>query len=553
MSTSLKAIFGMDSSGFRAELKQTMAETRSAVNQWSGVVMAAGVAAVTALAKGAVDLAGRLSDTSQNLGINVTSLQALEAQHKRNGVANDQLTKGLEKTRAFQIDVIAGDAKALATLAALNIERTRFVSLPLDQAYAAIAKSTATATDRAKAYNAAGEIFGEKIGPKFQASLRELGEIGLPGVTKAATEAGQVMDAKVIAALDRAGDAIDDFKRRATVAIGNIIVNFRSEEGLKLLGLQFAKVVFSFGAGIVDAVVEGAQMLWAIYSGTVVGIANKLRDGLLAAVVATAQQLNKVLPEKFQINIAGLENLKSAGYSIGETVARAIANTSPSTLKKDVATVYDGLIKDQQKIVDQINNVDLGKEARKLTDAGKDFEKSGKTVAAAVVESAKTAAAELTEAAGIIGGIGRKGRSAEELSPVQLEALLQNLKDNLFNQRQQDRTVLGTGFGSAGYKSPQQFLLEQELARAQAEADLRRDFARDTSSFGLGFAERNYAATDFDRLKNLAGLTTAQEQTNQKLDSLNKLIADRIPTDAFDDSGTWKSLGGIAEQLKTLR
>jgi hypothetical protein len=552
MDLSLKTIFGMDGSGFRADLKQTMAETRAAVNQWANIVSGVAVAAVVGLSKGAIDLAGRLSDTSQNLGINVVSLQALEAQHKRNGVAQEGLTKGLEKTRAFQIDVIRGDEKALATLAALNIERGRFMSLPLDQAYASIAKATSTATDRAKAYNAAGEIFGEKIGPKMQASLRELGEIGLPGVTKAAREAGQVLDATTIAALDRAGDAIDDFKRKATVGIGSIIVNFRSEEGLKLLGMQFLRVVGTFGAGIADGITESAKFLWAVWSGAFVGLTNKFRDGLLDALTSVSSRINQFLPERFQINVAGLESLKSAGYDVATTIARAVAQTSPSTFKKDVAAYWDSAIKDQQAVVDQLNQVDLGKEADKLTNAGKDFEKSGKVAAAAIVTAGKEAAEELKAAAAIVGGLGRAGRAPEELEESQLQALLQNIKSALFRQRQGDQSVLGPEFGPQGYKSPQQYLLEQELARVQRELDLRRDFTRDKSFFGEGYVDSHYGASDVERLKSLAGLTSAQEQTNQKLDQLTRTIQERIPTDAFDDQQTLIALGGVASSVKSV-
>jgi hypothetical protein len=534
MDLSLKTIFGMDGTGFRADLKQTMAETRAAVSNWANIVSGVAVAAVVALSKGAIDLAGKLSDTSQNLGINVISLQALEAQHKRNGVAQEGLTKGLEKTRAFQIDVINGDKKALETLAALNIQRARFMSLPLDQAYAAIAKSTASATDRAKAYNAASEIFGEKIGPKMQASLRELGEVGLPGVTKAAQEAGQVMSAETIAALDRAGDAIDDFKKRATVAVGSIIVNFRTEDGLKLLGMQFLRIVGTFGAKLLDALSEVNQYVGAVLTGAFVGVANKFRDSLLSAVVFAAEQINRILPKRFQVDVGQIEALKSAGLSVGATITEAIAKTKPSTFAKDVTEYWDKAITDQQKVVDQLNQVDLGKDAKKLTDAGKDFEKSGKTAAAAIVTAGKEAAEELKEAAAILGGIGRKGRDPEELSPAQLDALAQNIRDSLAKQRASDSSIAAIGIAPGAYRSPQQRLLEQELARVQAEQALRRNFAQTLATRGEAFAERNFAPSDFERLKSLAGLTTAAEQTNQKLDKLTDVIRDRLPVGGLD-------------------
>lgn len=536
MDYSLKAIFGMDGTGFRADLKQTMAEARTAVNQWANLVAGGAVAAVAALSKGAIDLASHLSDTAQNLGINVESLQALEAQHKRNGVSEEQMVKVMEKTRAFSIDAINGDEKALATLKALNIERVRFIGLPLDKQYAAIANATDKALDRSKAYNAVGQIFGEKIGPKLQASLLELGQIGLPKVTEEARKAGQVMSAETIVALDRAGDAIDDFKRKITVAIGNIIVNFRTKEGMELLLFEFLEVVGVFGAKIIDALVEAAGMIKAVFWGELSWVVNKFRDGFLDAVMLAAQGLNKILPQKFQINIAGIEQLKSAGKDLGDSIIDAIANTKPSTFAKDVTDYWDKAISDQQGVVTDLNKVDLGKEAKKLTDGGKDFEKSGKVAAAAIVDAGQTAASTLVQAANVIGGaIGRTGKDSTDLDNGQLNALVQNLKQNLFTQKMEDSHVMSTFLGPEGYKSPQQYVYEQELAKAQAEQQLRENYTRDLARFGQGYIDRYYAPSDVDRLKNAAGMTSQQEQTNQKLDTLTDTIQDRLPVGGISD------------------
>src|SRR3954464_4970024 len=109
---SLKAVFGMDATGVKTELKQLRKELGSFVEDYAKLGAGMAVAAFAALSKGAIDLAGKLSDASQNIGINVISLQALEAQHKRNGVSEEMLTKALEKTKAAVLDATAGNDKA---------------------------------------------------------------------------------------------------------------------------------------------------------------------------------------------------------------------------------------------------------------------------------------------------------------------------------------------------------------------------------------------------------------------------------------------------------
>lgn len=552
MDTSLKAIFGMDAAGFRAELKQTMAESRETVNTWANVVSGLATAAVIGLSKSAIELASHLSDTSQNLGINVVSLQALEAQHKRNGVSQEELTKALEKTRAASIAAFNGDVKHTEALAALGIKASYFIQLPLDKQYAAIGRALYAATDKTVAYNAVTQLFGEKIGPKMMESLRELGELGLPKVTSEAQKAGQVLSAETIVALDRAGDAIDDFKKKITVAVGNIIVNFRTEEGMYLLGLQFAKVVFVFGARILDAIVQGGELVEAVFKGAFIGVVKYFYNALVTSIAGVATLMNKILPDKFQINVKGIEDLKATGEGIGANITRAISQTQPTILAEKVGEVYDELIGKQQKIVDQINHVDLGKDAGKLTHAGQELQNSGVAAADALAAGGKKAADEIKTAAAVLYGIGRKGKKPEDLDEGQLEALAQNIKNNLFHQRLSDQSVAGVGFGPGGYKSPQQYLLEQEQARVQTELALRHNYSRDLGQFGQGFIDRNYSATDAERLKNLAGLTTASEQTNQKLDRLDQTLRDRIPTGAFNNREELNALSAVSAQLRDV-
>jgi hypothetical protein len=137
---SLTAIFGMDSSGVKTELKSLKRSVLSFAEDFAKLGAAAGVGAFVALSKGAMELAGSLADASANIGINVESLQALQAQHKRNGVSNEELTKALEKTKAAVISAAEGDIKAEAALRKLGLASADLIKLPLAEQYAAIAK-----------------------------------------------------------------------------------------------------------------------------------------------------------------------------------------------------------------------------------------------------------------------------------------------------------------------------------------------------------------------------------------------------------------------------
>lgn len=381
MDFSLKAIFGLDATGVKTELKQLRKETNDFANQWGSIGLAAAGAAFVALAKGATELGAHLKDSAEQIGINVESLQALNYAAEQNGSSQELMQKSLEKTRLAVEKAREGDKASIETLAHLKLTWQDLAALPLEKKYERIAQAYAHAEDKAGAYNAVSELFGNKIGPKMVATLEQLGAEGFDKVAKSAAEAGHVMSAETIVALEAADQAIDDFKKRATVAVGDIIVNFRSEEGLKLLLFQFLKVVGSFGAGIVDALIEAGSMTKAVFTGAFRGVLNFFRDGFLDIAGFAADQFNKLIPDwlkarGFGIDPAAIDALKSAGRSIADEIGLAIAATEPSTFKKEVGEFWDKRIQDQKLIVDAMNKVDFGKGADALRNAGKEIDGS---------------------------------------------------------------------------------------------------------------------------------------------------------------------------------
>ena len=500
---SLTAVFGMDSSGVKTELKSLKRSVLSFAEDFAKLGAAAGVGAFVALSKGAMELAGSLADASANIGINVESLQALQAQHKRNGVSNEELAKALEKTKTAVISAAEGDVKAEAALRKLGLASADLIKLPLAEQYAAIAKGAAGAKNSNEAFSAVADLLGAKVGPRLMGSLKELGEVGLPGVTKGAQEAGQVMSTTTIAALDKAGDAIDDFKRKATVWAGEIVVNFRTTEGLKLMGMQLVGVVSSFGWGIVDAITEGGQMIWAVFEGALTGVTNVFQDAMVDAVKGVAGLINKVLPSKFEINVGNLEEFKSGGKGIGDSITEAIAKTSPSTFKKDFGEAWDAAIAEQQTVVDELNAVDFSEDATKLANAGKTagasvvdgakkVQDAGKDAGTSLAEGGIVAAEAIAEVAKMLSSaIERTGASYQDQSTTALQGVRARVAAQLSDAQRADRNtgqaVGGTveSFATSAFKS-ELFNIEKELAaRKQFDADfLRLGSAQTLAKYG---------------------------------------------------------------------
>jgi hypothetical protein len=524
---SLEAIFGVDTTGVSAKMKSLRKDFNDFVNDYAKLGAGVAVAAFVALSKGAIDLAGRLSDTSTNIGINVEALQALEAQHKRNGVPAEQLTKALEKLREASQKAREGDEKTIETFRKLGITWTEIAAMPLEQKYERIARAVRSSQDPAAAYNAVCELFGAKIGPKMMGSLNELATVGFPKLSAEAKKAGDVLSAETIAQLDKAGDAIDDFKRRAQIAVGNILVNFSSADGLKLLGLQFMKVLGTFGAGIVDAVVEGGQMAWAVFRGTFMGVTNFFRDGLLEAVIAFAQKFNDALPDfvrsrGWTINIAGLEDMKSAGFSISDEITRAIAQTSPSTFKQEVGAFWDQTIADQQKVVDALVKRDFGKDADQLRESGKNIEQSLAAGAAQVAAGGAKAAAEIKEAARVLASsVTRVGKGITEQTDASLRGARANLANQLNESRDRDSRIIDP-FTIGGYKSAGTSALASELAAIDRELAERNAVRSVRDRLGEDAARARFGDTVTD--KALRDMATDSSRTAVAIESLNSNI-----------------------------
>lgn len=110
---------GLDGSGFFS----TLSQARGAVNSFGGMLAGAfSVGAITAFSKGIVDLAGKLKDVSDALGINVEFLQRFVNSAKLSGGSIEDVQKFLgEANSARQAALDNPSGKEAGAFAKLGI------------------------------------------------------------------------------------------------------------------------------------------------------------------------------------------------------------------------------------------------------------------------------------------------------------------------------------------------------------------------------------------------------------------------------------------------
>lgn len=478
---------------------------RSAIGQAKGMVggfvaeiaALASVSVFIGLAKQAIDLGSSLADTSKQLGIHVEKLQALQYAAIGAGVKEEELANALKRTRIFAEEAAQGGEKQLAVLRQLNIDTEKFFKAPLDQKLELIGKAFKSSKDQGQAFNAVAEIFGAKVGPQMTTLITEAAK-GMGKLTKEAKDAGAVMSASTVAALDKAGDAIEEFKRKVTVSVGNILVNFRTEEGIKLLTYQLLRAAVVFGTKLLSVILALPVYVQTAFALGFQGAINFFRDKMVDAVKGVAEMLNKILPSQyfFKFDTASLDKFKSSGRYVGEQLELGLKGAAAhfaKTVSKDMPTAFDKVIADQQKVVDNLNKIEFKADVKALTTsaekAGQNINDAAKNLVEAG-QSVKEAAAQVAEAEkskmsgnGFI-GFGnpedRMNASDEELKEQVRRNRKAERESRNFALNPKDQSGLAGALNAAWFSSIA-MLAEQELARrSQFRSNLARgeDFAR---------------------------------------------------------------------------
>lgn len=560
MQFSLLAKFGLDATGVKTEIKQLRAETRSFVNQWGKLALAAGAGAFIALSKSAIDLGSKISDLGEQLRIGTTELQTLMAVSLKAGVSQQDLERSIRNVNLRTQQAIDGNTTYSKALVRLGFNVQDFARLESDKKLEAIAQAYHKAGKSQQAYADVAQILGEKAGPKMLEVLRKLNDDGFPELIRQSKEAGMVLGETTIAALDEAADAIEKFKRRMTVAVGEIIVNFRTEEGIKLMEMQFLRAVGTFATRILDVPFVLGQALQATLTGVFMGGVKHFRNLMLDAAIAVGRVLNKILPERLEINIGNLEKLKDAGVSVGGEIARFISQVKPTALTDAIFSGWDDAIARQKEVVTALNKVDfpalkdtlatgaagiktaLTEGAKTLPPAGEKAAEpikaaadalppAGEEVAASIVEAGSIAARDMMKAFSSITRVGKgyadqtdanlkgtAGRLRSRLSDVGASGMMIGAADMRFNYAEWlTATVIRSELGA----------IERELAERTRVRTLVTRAGEEAARAEFGDTATDRALRDMKDSSSRTAL--AVEKLDRKLRNLNARFG--IPID----------------------
>ncbi len=334
----LNARLTADITQYDAEMKKAARATQSTESTITSSFKKIGSAAVAYLgfnamkgyAMNALTGAEALKDLSAEAGVSIDRMEVMSYAARQNGADVTDMAKAmnaLAKSMA-EAETSAGTRSAFEKL---GIDFRTLKGLSPDEQLAAVARQMYLLGQNADTSVAIMDILGGKVGPRLNATLLELGDKGLPGMAKAAKDAGQVMGEEMVTQLDEAKQAIDDLSTRWTIFIGKVIGGVlppnpvkKFEEALASLQArrdEYARgaVDFQVDASIID-LAEAAKAIGTLES------LQRARDELLRPVDVQGGQ-SPILDAELSAQLAAIDALiiKQREKNAADEAARAAA------------------------------------------------------------------------------------------------------------------------------------------------------------------------------------------------------------------------------------
>lgn len=176
------------------------------------------IGAFTAAADAVIDLGGKLTDLSARTGIGAEALQELKFAAGQTGTDLDTVTGAIEK---MSIKLAGSDKSAVGALGALGLSLEDLRRMAPEDQFTAIAGKLQGVEDPAARVKLAVDLMGKSAG----AVLPMITE-GVGGLRDQAQSLGQVMGGETVAALDAAGDALDQVKGAGVVLLAAVLEPF---------------------------------------------------------------------------------------------------------------------------------------------------------------------------------------------------------------------------------------------------------------------------------------------------------------------------------------
>lgn len=195
--------------GKLAGLARSFTSVEGAALAVGGGVAIAGVALLKG-AETAVRYADNLNDAAVALGLNVEKLQELRFAAAQNGVSQEEMDRALMKLNLSIGDAVRNGGAAQEKFDRLGISLTDAAgnTRDTDAVFSDLVGRLSQVTSAAERSSMAGDVMGDKLGPKLN-QLLGVGVDGLDALRDAARKAGAVMDEAAIQKAAKAQDELD--------------------------------------------------------------------------------------------------------------------------------------------------------------------------------------------------------------------------------------------------------------------------------------------------------------------------------------------------------
>lgn len=490
-------LFGRSGSFVKAagRARKAMTGLKSSVTSFasSKAVQFLGAGAIigtfTSLGREALALSAQLEATSQKLGLTAEFLQEMGYAAAQNEISQETLNMGMQRFTRRMAEAREGGGELLGVLQKYNIQLrdSEGNARNTEAVFGDLAEVIKNTKDPAERLRVAFKAFdSEGVG---LVNVLKDGKAGLDAWGAAARENGQVLEDETVASLARASNAIENFRKKAVVAVGNILVNFQSEEGLKSLGIKFTKVATNFAVLLADGIFEVSLFVPKYLGKKLIDVAASFLTALLGPlsqfdfaqsiigkITDSATFLKDVIsetrPKALLKGFNDAADLLIAEYEHAARIQTKAANDAAETTTK--ATEESG--KHTLASFDALR--------RKINAAGEKLKKDAEDAAESLADGGKEAATHLKEAAVAL----RKG-----FGGLTTSAMLEDASDDALREmiRKAEREIAvaqrNPNLGTRGKVAME----TATIAAAQRELEFRQNLRRD-AGFGVDFARRNF-------------------------------------------------------------
>jgi hypothetical protein len=308
------------------------------------------VGALGGLALAAASTGDEIAKRAREAGLSAQSYQELKfALSQVADVSEEELVKGFGKATIAIADAANGNKQAIATLTALGFSQQQIASgaLTTEQVIAALNSTMQTAATDAQAMAIAGDLVGDRLGPKLAGALRD-GGAEVDALREQFQQLGLGMSDEALAASEKFGDQMDVLQQQFAAVgreVGTAVLPLLTETLIPFLqetGVPVLKSLIESVSGVVKWFIDLPAPVQAVIGGAV-GLAAALGP-VLVGVGAVASAIGAALPVIGTIGGA-LVTLATGpvGLIVAAVAGLVLAWAKWDAIKGFVADVWQGV------------------------------------------------------------------------------------------------------------------------------------------------------------------------------------------------------------------